>query len=238
VEDEMSEILKQYDVNTLIETYLQRLKDPVFKAKIEAEQAEIKKKQEKIEFLKSNSYKLELPDWYELNNSKVVTQLKQALININEQKSFALFGSVGSGKTLLAELIAEAVLPKHYRKDVSYEFVDAPEIWERAKDAYSRKERVRAYDMLSRNFILDDLGSEEDTPASRAFFTSLLLEIYNRWRGGGFRLLIITSNLGLNEIQNRYTERIRSRFDEMFTLFMLQKRDFRSEKRRGWSDNK
>ena len=48
----MSEILKQYDVNTLIETYLQRLKDPVFKAKIEAEQAEIKKKQKKIEFLK------------------------------------------------------------------------------------------------------------------------------------------------------------------------------------------
>ena len=81
--------------------------------------------------------------------------------------------------------------------------------------------------------IIDDLGTE----LMNTFVQSQFFEIVNR-RILEERSTIISTNLTLDEIAERYTERIMSRMVQHYTLYHLYGKNIRYQKRKAYFKNK
>lgn len=132
-------------------------------------------------------------------------------------KGFILRGNTGLGKTHLSLAIANEVLKKGY----NVVYLSSFELTKNLSNAFFNKNLndddfyyfLSEIDLL----IIDDLGTEFETN----FSLSSLYEIINK-RILTNKSLIVSTNLSVKEIENRYNERIVSRlFSELTPLVFL-----------------
>ena len=128
-----------------------------------------------------------------------------------ESDGILMSGGTGLGKTHLSLAIADAVIKKGY--NVIY--CSVPEILRTIECEHFRKSGEDTMGTLTKCdlLILDDLGAEIEKP----LYTSLIYELVNARISRGLPM-IINSNLGPNDIQQRYQDRIWSRLFSMKVL--------------------
>lgn len=179
-----------------------------------------------------NDFKLEYYSNSIDSNSNMSPRQRMAL-NLNACKEYvanfspesvSLFfnGKTGLGKTFLSAAIAKELLQKGYQVafDSIQNFLRAIE-----NEHFGRVTDKDTLQILSSAdlIILDDLGSEFDSP----FYKSSLYNILNARLNKGVPT-IISSNLSLDELQNRYDQRLISRLTGMFSWRFFIGKDIRS----------
>lgn len=169
---------------------------------------------------------------------------KEACIESSKKlKSVILYGSTGSGKTHLAvAMLRRKVLASEtvfempsYRGIFSglpdVEFITVPELLLKIRSSYSNKSEETEEELVDRYskiglLILDDLGSERPTEWAE----STLYLIIDR-RNRDEKWTIVTSNLSLDDIEQKLGARIASRLADM-QVIKLSLPDYR-KKRQG-----
>ena len=145
-----------------------------------------------------------------------------------------LRGSTGLGKTYLSACIARVVAEKGY--SVCYDTAsNALEAFERQKFARDAEEAdaagIRVRRMLSCDLmILDDLGTE----MTNSFVLSQLFLIINE-RDNRRKATIISTNLSIEDISERYSERTFSRIYGKYRMIKPAIRDLRIKLKRASS---
>lgn len=135
-------------------------------------------------------------------------------------------GSTGLGKTFLSACVARVVAQKGF--SVCYDSASAviaafeAQKFDRREEADARVRRMLACDLM----ILDDLGTEMPTP----FADSALYTLINTRLNEG-KNTIISTNLGYDELERRYTAQIFSRLRGSFERLPFVGRDIRLIKR-------
>ena len=145
--------------------------------------------------------------------------------NFKDAPNLLLYGQAGVGKTFLSNCIAKEVLDA----GDSVIYVNAGEFFDSLADDRFRKERSssKLEDYLNCDLlILDDLGSE----LNNAFTASALFSVVNG-RQLRRKSTIISTNLGIDQIGERYSERTFSRLLSSYTVRPLLGDDIRIQKR-------
>lgn len=137
-----------------------------------------------------------------------------------------LMGPTGLGKTHLSTAIARTVIERGY--DVVYETMQnvlSDFEYDRFKSGYgettSRAERYLACELL----ILDDLGTEQ----TNSFVVSSLYHLLNTRLNHG-RRTVINTNLGGEELRERYSDRLTSRLLGEYEILLFSGDDIRMQK--------
>ena len=172
------------------------------------------------------------PDDFTKNNTKTFYDIIESDVDNRQPIHYLFKGICGCGKTYLADIIYKYIKDNYsvsvnwhtanifYAKYVKLIMSDDPEDKWLLNYLYG--------DMPSNSFILDDLGSEKDTQASRDFFTLLIDNNYKDIKNGMCRLSIITTNLNDVEITDRYGKgRAMDRLWENYTVFKFNDYSFR-----------
>ncbi len=143
-------------------------------------------------------------------------------------KSYSLMftGATGLGKTHLSLAIAKTVIEKGYNvvygtAQKLFSNIEREHFGRASEPDGTTEEMLTDCDLL----ILDDLGAEFSTSFTVAAVNNIL----------NSRLLdskptIISTNLNLNELQNKYTERIASRIIGEYQILSFVGRDIRQQK--------
>lgn len=142
--------------------------------------------------------------------------------------SLYIYGTFGSGKTLLATLAAKEFL----RLGKSVVFGEVQSLLDTIKETYERKELSTAQ-VLSRYgecdlLILDDLGRGVQTPWQVKIIEQLINQRYN-----GEKAILVTSNFEVRELKKRWSfdpdnaEAIISRLWEMCEFGYSGSQDYR-----------
>lgn len=158
---------------------------------------------------------------------KVMQKLCEKAMNFAEKfeqtyENFLIMGNAGTGKTFITSCIANRVLERG--KTVYYQTAFRLfEIFENAKfgktdDAAEVVRYVHDVDLL----IIDDLGTEFTTQ----FTLAALFEIINS-RIISQKSTVISTNLDFEEISERYSQRIASRFVGNYQLLQTAGKDLR-----------
>ena len=147
-----------------------------------------------------------------------------------------LYGAPGLGKTFLTNCIAKTLLDTGH----SVLYLTSNELFEDILSSYvmgRSKSQMLAdiYDSIftSDLLIIDDLGTE----LMNNFVQSQFFEIVNR-RILEERSTIISTNLTLEELSARYTERVVSRMVQHYTFYYLYGKNIRYQKRTAYLKNK
>ena len=135
--------------------------------------------------------------------------------------SLFFIGKTGLGKTFLSSAIAKELLQKGYNVafDSIQNFLRAIE-----NEHFGRVNNTDTLQTLidADLVILDDLGSE----FSSAFYSTALYNVINS-RLNKELPTIISSNLSLSELQNKYDDRIISRITGMYSIINFIGKDIR-----------
>lgn len=158
-------------------------------------------------------------------------------IDISDNSGYYFYGGTGSGKTMFACICGMRIFAERPRvdgrsnglrepKDISCQFVSAPELLLKIQATFNTSQSVE--DILSDYadvdyLILDDLGAEKSTEWA---IQMLYLLIDRRERAGNNRI-IVTSNLSLDEIAERLSDRIASRIGGMCKIIKFSAKDYR-----------
>jgi DNA replication protein DnaC len=134
-----------------------------------------------------------------------------------EHKGMYIYGTVGSGKTLLASCIANRLL----KEDKELLFISVPDFLDELKDTFNNRgnneltlmNQVRSIPVL----ILDDLGAHAYTDWSAG-------RIYNiiNYRACNNLSTIITSNLSVDELAEAIDVRTSSRILQLCQIYRLE----------------
>jgi len=143
-------------------------------------------------------------------------------------KNLVIYGTVGSGKSLISACIAKALIEKEY--SVLY-FSASALIDLFSKYTFDYKNKHEMYSAYSDIFecdllIIDDLGTEQ----VNSFSISTLFTCLNE-RDLNKKSTIISTNLSLEDISKTYTERIYSRLAGNYTFCKLCGPDIRFKKK-------
>lgn len=160
--------------------------------------------------------------------SNAVNISKNFIRNFNsDYQNLLFYGNVGTGKTFLSCCIARELMQNGF----SVTYLSADRLFKglvdlrfgNDKDAYfSYMETINECDLL----IIDDLGTEAITERVKAdLFTCL------NNRDLSEKATLISTNLTLDELSRRYSERIFSRVSSHFTFSKLDGRDIRMLKK-------
>ena len=139
------------------------------------------------------------------------------------------YGTVGTGKSFLSGCIAKELIESGH----SVIYFSATALFDllsrNSFDPKSREELRTAYADLYQCdlLIVDDLGTE----LTNQFVTSQLFSLLNE-RHMGKKATIISTNLSLEELRNRYSERIFSRVTSNYEICKLSGQDIRIYKKR------
>lgn len=174
-------------------------------------------------------FKLEYyPEGARENMSKVLLFCRRYSQDFSlSSPSLLMMGATGLGKSHLSLSIAGEVVKKGYMvingsvQDL-FSAVQS-EYYGRGQSDISTMDSMRQADLL----VLDDLGSEYDTP----FQNSTLFSILN-YRLEQQKPTIINTNLTFQEIQRRYSDRVASRLLTLYTCLKFTGVDVRQEKLR------
>lgn len=141
-----------------------------------------------------------------------------------EGKNLLFYGTVGTGKSFLSGCIANSLLEKGF----SVIYFSAVSLFEslarysfdgNAKESlYNFCKELYNYDLV----IVDDLGTE----VLSSFVTSQLFTLLNE-REMRRKSTIISTNLNLSELRDRYSDRVFSRVSKNFQLCKLSGPDVR-----------
>ncbi|WP_396134091.1 ATP-binding protein [Clostridium sporogenes] len=143
-----------------------------------------------------------------------------------ESVGLLLYGTPGNGKTYTVACIANFLIEKM----LPVICVNADSLLNRIKDTYKKwgkeveEDVIRGLDNADL-LIIDDLGTEQDTEWTRTKIYNIL---DSRYRNG--LPLIITTNLSLMELKNRYEKRTYYRILEMCTPILNGGKNIREEK--------
>lgn len=149
-----------------------------------------------------------------------------------ESGSIMMSGNTGLGKTHLSLAIADCVIRKGV--PVVYDsIINILDCIEREHFGYEKsRDKLDAIEDTEL-LILDDLGTEYDTK----FTASTIFDIINT-RISRRKPTIISTNLNLNDIKNRYGDRIASRLYTNYTQMHFSGEDVRLQIRRGQLNRK
>ncbi|MBQ9644033.1 MAG: ATP-binding protein [Lachnospiraceae bacterium] len=144
--------------------------------------------------------------------------------------SLYYYGTCGTGKSFLSTCIAQRLIERGF----SVRYFSAAALFDRLAalsfGSLANREELRDFtaDLYSCDLlILDDLGTE----LTNAFVTTSLFSIINeRFLHDG--PCIISSNLTLQDLQKRYSDRVFSRITNSYDLFKFSGPDIRILKRR------
>lgn len=150
--------------------------------------------------------------------------------NFNQDYHNILFyGTVGTGKSFLSGCIAKELIDKGYSV-IYFSSSGLFDMLARYSFDYKEKESLQDFcediygcDLL----IIDDLGTE----ITNTFVSSQLFSCLNE-RGLRKKAMIISTNLSLEELRDRYSDRIFSRITSSFSLCKLTGQDIRICKKR------
>jgi DNA replication protein DnaC len=145
----------------------------------------------------------------------------------NKPQNLFFYGKTGVGKTFLSNCVARELLDqgRSVLYFTAFQLFDilSKGVFEKDADAIAAHQNIFDCDLL----VIDDLGTE----LSNAFTTSQLFLCVNERLLRG-RSTIISTNLGLNQIVDVYSERTFSRICDAYTLIHLFSRvDIRIQKR-------
>ena len=139
------------------------------------------------------------------------------------------YGTVGTGKSFLSGCVAKELIESGHSviyfsatglfdllSKNSFDYKNRDELRETYADLYQ-------CDLL----IVDDLGTE----LNNQFVTSQLFALLNE-RHMGKRATVISTNLSLEELKNRYSDRIFSRITSNYEICKLSGQDIRMYKKR------
>lgn len=139
-----------------------------------------------------------------------------------------IYGETGLGKTFLSNCIAKELLDKghtvlYLSSNELFESVLSEFIMNHNRQVAPLYQYVDECELL----IIDDLGTE----LTNSFVASQLFEIINKRQLAGLSTLIST-NLGMIEIRDKYSERIMSRIIADYTVFNIYGDNIRYQKRK------
>ncbi|MFV0519538.1 MAG: ATP-binding protein [Lachnospirales bacterium] len=167
---------------------------------------------------------------YDQINSNL-KKIHSATKNSEDLENIYIYGDTGTGKTFLLNCIANKVL----NMNNSIVYLPAQELLN-IINAFKFNNNTHEFanaefynflcscDML----LIDDLGTEANTTFAQAeFFYLLDLRIRNK------RATVISSNLGLGDLENNYNQRISSRIVGEFNLLKMSGTNIRISKKYG-----
>ncbi|MBO4679903.1 MAG: ATP-binding protein [Lachnospiraceae bacterium] len=146
-----------------------------------------------------------------------------------EHKNILFYGSVGTGKSFLSGCIAKDILDSghsviYFSAVALFEALARQTFDNKAKeDLYNFHDYIYNCDLL----IVDDLGTE----VSNSFVSNQLFSFINE-RNLRKKSTIISTNLSLEQISDRYSERVFSRIISTYTACKLSGADIRIVKRK------
>ena len=141
-----------------------------------------------------------------------------------ENLGLLFWGDVGTGKSFLAACIANGLLDQ----GVSVMMTNFTRILNKLSDLQVKERSQFISDFGKVDLlIIDDLGTE----ITNTFVASQLFSCLNE-RGLRKKAMIISTNLSLEELRDRYSDRIFSRITSSFSLCKLTGQDIRICKKR------
>lgn len=196
-------------------------------------------KQQMIEFLYEQSNLKDILEdnnfsklTYDYHEGEALTSFKRA-VEISrdfvknfdfESKNILFYGSVGTGKSFLSGCIAKDILDSGH----SVIYFSAVALFEAlAKETFESKSREDLYNLYEYIYncdllIIDDLGTE----VLSTFVSNQLFSCVNE-RNLRKKSTIISTNLSLDQIRDRYSDRVFSRIISTYTACKLSGKDIR-----------
>jgi len=147
----------------------------------------------------------------------------------SDYQNLFFYGTVGTGKSFLSGCIARELIESGHSviyfssaglfETLSRNMFD----YKNKNDILSFHEDLNSCDLL----IIDDLGTEYTSNVTASVFFSLLNQ-----RHLGKKSTIISTNLSLEDLRNRYSDRIFSRITNQYTICKFTGPDIRMYKKR------
>lgn len=142
-----------------------------------------------------------------------------------EPDNLLFMGSPGLGKTFMCSCIAKEILNKGYTViyQTSFNLMEVIERYKFKTDTFSFRDEENYRNLFDCDLlIIDDLGTE----MPNSFTVSELFNIINS-RINSKKKTIISTNLGLDEIREIYTDRIFSRIAGNYRIYEFYGEDLR-----------
>ncbi len=181
-------------------------------------------------------YSDEIPSGMEQSSKDNITQILRRSKEFaegfdtkkTERGNILIYGESGLGKTFLSNCIAKAVLDKGH----SVLYLSAAELLDTVVGGYimqnkSELETLYNYVYNCELLIIDDLGTE----FTNNFVLTQLFEIINKRDLSG-KSTLISTNLNMKNLRDRYTERVLSRIVANYTVFNIYGDNIRYQKRK------
>lgn len=166
-------------------------------------------------------------------NISNILERSKAFIRTFDEKTLdrgnlLIYGETGLGKTFLTNCIAKELLDNGH----SVLYLSAGELFESVLAGYLMNRKIELEDLYryiynSELLIIDDLGTE----LTNNFVLSQLFEVINKRETSGLSTLIST-NLTMKQLRDRYSERIMSRIISNYTVFNIYGDNIRYQKRK------
>lgn len=159
-----------------------------------------------------------------------VTTCHNFIKNFNsDYHNLFFYGTVGTGKSFLSNCVAKELIESGH----SVIYFSSSGLFDLLSkysfDFKNREDQIEQYNDLYQCdlLIIDDLGTE----LTNQFVTSQLFSLLNE-RHMGKKATIISTNLSLEELRNRYSDRIFSRITSYYEICKLTGPDIRMYKKR------